>query len=145
MCNETKHQCISPKCLSNALEIWLTSLCQQLPGCGARWDAQSFSGHSFVLFQEVPRPISRHLPPTALLEGPRTESCLSPKQQLIKASGRLPAARYHYSPACIHSHFKPLFPTGVLPKHRGTKAQQLTEIKSDISTICLKNVRPLTH
>lgn len=94
---------ISPKYLSNAFEIRLTSRCQQLSvwvwgqiGCSSQ------SQDSCILFQEIPCPITRLLSSTTLLEGTWTESCSLLNQQLNKAGGRLPAARYHYPQVCIH-------------------------------------------
>lgn len=155
MCNETKGQHLSKRtdhCLSDTLEIWLTSLCQQLSLW--TWGQIGCPKHpqdTILIFFN--KSLERPLPDTSLpppsIEGPQTESCLLPKKQLLTARGRLPAARYHYSPSCIHSHFKPLFPTGVLPS-TPSKTQRHQSAAADWNqkwylNHLFKNVRPLTH
>lgn len=82
---------ISPKghiTASPTLEIWLTSPSAALPlGVGLGRMPQSFLGHNFILFQEVPwRDVARYLPSTT--------QRASYRRLLPKNNGRLPAARH---------------------------------------------------
>lgn len=101
---------------------------------------QSFSRHNFILFQVVPwKTIARHLPSNTLHEGPQTETSVSYQKNssLKPVEGFLQQGTI--SPQSASTAILSLFSLQVYsPKHRGTEAQQLTEIKSDISTICLK-------
>lgn len=148
MCNETKHQYLSKRtdhCLSDTPEIWLTSLCQQLClDIGPDRMSQSFSGHKFcfVFFSQEDRPLPDTSLPPPSMKGLRQKAVSYQKSNSLKpAEGFLQQGTITPPPA--PTAFLSLFSLQVYsqalsPKHRGTKAQQLTEIKSDISTICLK-------
>lgn len=143
MCNETKYHYISKmplQCSWNLLDLTVSAALSLVV---------ESDRHNFIHFQKSPVSLPDTSLPPPSLKGHRQKAVSYQNSSSLKpvksSCSKITITPQSASTAILRFCSQQVYSWALSPKRRGTQAQQLTEIKSDISTICLKNVRPLTH
>lgn len=142
MCNETKHQYLShmpPQRSWNLVDITVSAALWVWGQIGC----PSHSQDTILLFFKkslVPLPDTSLPSPSLKGLGQKAvsyqnSSSLKPVEGFLQQGTITPQSA---STALLSLFSLQVYSQALSPKHRGTEARQLTEIKSDISTICLK-------